>query len=62
MIKIFKIEVSTNGRDHIIKVDETDIRVKDRAAMAKERESLKKKYSEELGIEDVVLYFSFEEK
>lgn len=48
MINIFKIEVSINGRDHIVKVIDTDIMVKNK----KEMEATKKFFVDKFSGED----------
>lgn len=62
MINIFKVEVSTNGRTHILHSEDTSIEVNNKIEMEKKRKELKEKYEKELGFDNLTMYLSYIEK
>ena len=63
MFKIFKVEVSTNGRTHLLLSDDkVDIEVETKVDIEKKRIELKNAYEEHLQIKDLTIYLSYVEK
>jgi hypothetical protein len=63
MVRIFKVEVSTNGRSHLLVTDnKVNIVVKDKVGLGIKRQQLKEDYEKSLGIEDLTLYLSYVEE
>lgn len=62
MINIFKIEVSTNGRTHVLHTENTSIDVKNKTEFEAKRKELKERYEKELGFNNPTIYLSYIEK
>lgn len=62
MINIFKVEVSNNGRTHILHTENTSIDVKNKTEFEKKKKELKGFYEKKMGLNDLTIYLSYIEK
>jgi hypothetical protein len=63
MIRIFRVEVSTNGRGHLLATDnKADIVVPDMVGLGAMRKQLKDEYEKSLNIGDLTIYLSYREE
>ena len=60
MITITRVEVSTNGRGHLVDSYQSEILVKDKSEFSDVRNSIKEKYTE-FNKEDLTIYLSYSE-
>lgn len=63
MINIFRVEVSNNGRSHLLLVDnKASIDVNNKTELEHKKKELKDYYENELKMKDLVIYLSYTEK
>jgi hypothetical protein len=62
MINIFRVEVSTNGRGHLLTSIDTNIDVKNKNEFEAKKLQLKSEYEKVFSMNDLTVYLSYTEK
>jgi len=61
MIRIYRVEVSTNGRTHLVHTENTSIEVANKTELINKRKELKEEFEKRFNIGELTIYLSYEE-